>query len=403
MNAPGPRLFVVLAVAALAVGGAVFGAGWIDHGSLSPSVPRGDAPPWPLFDGAPSVYDSAAGVDLWFIAGAASWTYNGAGWSNITATAGTPSHMGENARMAFDASDGYVLLYGGETGGPDPQPLTDSWAFQDGRWTNITASVTGAPSPRLLGVMAYDTTDREVVLFGGTLAGTTTFVNETWTYAAGHWSNLSIGAPPPLPGAAFLPTAVLGLVDDPAAGYLLYYDPLASCFPNCAAVWTFAHGAWTNLSGADEEEPTIELFAALTYDSTAGAPIALAGCSSNAGYTCAKPYGTFAFRNGSWSPVNARPEPAARYSGGSVDDPMDGGVMVVAGCCWADFSGLSGPWQDVLVFDHGGWSERTPWGGGGPGILTNDGSWLAIAMLGAAVAAIVALAVAPRRPPPPEG
>jgi len=69
-------------------------------------------------------------------------------------------------------------------------------------WTNITSttvsSVTTPPS-RQGGSMVYDSTDGYVVLFGG--KGTNGPLSDTWTFHLGAWSNISstAGTAPPAP------------------------------------------------------------------------------------------------------------------------------------------------------------------------------------------------------------
>ena len=91
--------------------------------------------------------------------------------------------------MAWDSADGYVLLFGGLgcTGSCHP---ADTWTFQNGVWTNITAAVTGTPP----GVYYARTRFGPVERSGGHVFGgesSSAVLDYTWAYRANLWTNLS--------------------------------------------------------------------------------------------------------------------------------------------------------------------------------------------------------------------
>ena len=65
------------------------------------------------------------------------WKWQGGAWAQIS-TPVAPSAR-EDAMMAYDPTDGYVLMFGGEN--QANHLLNDTWTFVGGAWTNITASV----------------------------------------------------------------------------------------------------------------------------------------------------------------------------------------------------------------------------------------------------------------------
>jgi hypothetical protein len=242
--------------------------------------------------------------------------------------------------------------------------------------------------------MTYDSEDQVVVLFGGSVLGHPAALNDTWTYAGGLWTNASVSAPPPIFGEFGLGvTNIIGFADDPAAGYVLYEfsDPLALCPSHpkyCPLTWTYRGGVWTNRTAAEAESPVLSEFSTFTYDSSAGAVVAQAFCTSTPNYTCLHEQGTFAFSGGAWKDVTPPTEPAARLFTSGVDDPSDGGLMLLGGCCWADFSGVSLGWEDLWIFSHGSWTEFEPWGGGTPSWGDNDGAWIGFGTLSVAVVVV---------------
>lgn len=398
-------LVLLVAVALLAV--AIVGGVTLARAAPNPTGPTGIT-----FYSGLGAYDAATGYDLWLLVYGSTWTYAHGVWSNITSTAGIPTDMTNNVRLVYDAHDGYVLLYGGSytyTGSfgiTYDRPLSNTWAFERGRWTNLTSTVRGAPPPRILGLMAYDSEDQAVVLFGGSRINASSLtgaasINETWTYAGGVWTNATVSGPPPLSGS-FGAIPFFGFVDDPADGYLLYYNALAHprAIPG-SATWTYRGGVWTNRTETFGPAPDLFAYGGFAYDSTSQTVIVVGTCVSTAGFTCEHhDGGTFQFSGGTWKDVTPGTSPPARETDGFLDDPPDGGIVMAGGCCWVDPSGLFVGWQDVWVYSHGEWTESDPWGGAAPSWIQNDGSLAAMA-LGLVAAVSIGTALTKRPPSSP--
>jgi hypothetical protein len=77
--------------------------------------------------------------------------------------------------MAFDATLGQVVVFGG-TSGP-PQALNDTWGWNGTTW--IQLSLANQPSARYWPVMDFDPLSDGLVLFGGELTGDVV-TNQTW-------------------------------------------------------------------------------------------------------------------------------------------------------------------------------------------------------------------------------
>lgn len=390
------RAWLAVALALAVVEAALLFAVLSEGGTFAPTAPTASAPPWPLLTTTPAVYDGATGQDLWLFWDGATWTYANGTWSNITATAGVPTDMADNVRMVYDAADGYVLLFGGSNPRPPYPPTAQTWKFQAGRWTNLTSTVVGAPPPRVLGLMSYDSSDREVVSFGGSTSVGSPALNQTWTYSGGTWTNATVPGPPPIFGD-YVESATQAMVDDPPAGDVLLYEAIyvgepAHCEDGCPVTWTYHGGVWTNRTSGPAPLPHLAEFDLFAYDSTLGAVVADAFCFQSPSYPCGNTTGTFVLADGTWSEAKVATQPAFRLDSSWVDDPSDGGVMMVGGCCWGDFSGLNLEWQDVWVFAHGSWTESEPWGGGAPSWIESDGSWIGLGILVVAVVPALLLA-----------
>src|SRR5580658_304916 len=102
------------------------------------------------------------------------WSESNGLWTELQPTL-SPPPRGE-AQMAWDPEDGYVLLFGGE-GCVNPPvcsqigPLNDTWAFKNGAWNPVISSGP-APPPSAQGGLAYDPSEHDMVLFGGSACDT---------------------------------------------------------------------------------------------------------------------------------------------------------------------------------------------------------------------------------------
>ncbi len=120
----------------------------------------------------------------------------GSGWSPL-ASAGVGPSGRELIGMAYDPQDSYLLLFGGV--GPCSAGTCDfnqTWELYGGTWWAVRATPTplGLEGPGL----CYDAALGKVVLFGGYNSSQGAFLNETWLFSAGTWTNATVGpAPPP--------------------------------------------------------------------------------------------------------------------------------------------------------------------------------------------------------------
>jgi hypothetical protein len=214
--------------------------------------------------GATMVYDAAEKALVMFGGRDATgfyndtWEYNVSGWHNVSALS-APSPRFDYG-MAYDAAAGVVVLYGGATGNNPVGSFTgfvyynDTWTYQGGQWTNVTASAGPGPVGRLIrGQMAYDAAGDYLLLTGGYASGTACGLasfpaayGETWTFAGGRWSEVtpSGASPPPGMGALWY---------DSEANEALYYEAMQAgsggpCQTMTNEVWSYSAGTWTLLA-----------------------------------------------------------------------------------------------------------------------------------------------------------
>lgn len=122
-------------------------------------------------------------------------------WQQLTGVSGPSARA--NASATFDYADNEVVLFGGM--GPGGVALGDTWTYRAGNWTELNTSQ--SPSPRYAaainggaaGTVAPWFIDSQTLLFGGETAKGT-FLNDTWSFTAGQWTNVT-PSPSPSPRA----------------------------------------------------------------------------------------------------------------------------------------------------------------------------------------------------------
>lgn len=171
-------------------------------------------------------------------------------WTNATPISGASPPARSFAAMAYDATDSELVLFGGlnASGGAT---LGDTWTFRDGAWTNLTGTLSTAPSPRSGAAMVSDPSEGGVVLFGG-LDATGHFLNDTWEFNSGVWTNLTAARGVPAPPRLYLPT----MSTDDSDGLVLLCggDELGGY--GLSSTWTWSAGSWTNVSSTAGTAPS---------------------------------------------------------------------------------------------------------------------------------------------------
>ncbi|HYA57272.1 MAG TPA: kelch repeat-containing protein [Thermoplasmata archaeon] len=325
---------------------------------------------------------------------ATTWQFAKGNWSNVSSSAGVGPGARWGFTTAYDGPDGYLVVFGGLKGSSGPQ--NDTWKYASGKWALIPRQFPGpgrflasstydvldsevlifggrtssgavlagtlafgsssystpcsscvpgvsSPSPRYGAAMAYDSADREVVLFGGWNA-TGRLLDDTWTFAKGHWHNVtasvinSTNTPSPRAGAS--------LANDPQGpGALLFGGCLGTGCTPTNDTWRFSGGVWTllHLSTA----PPARSFAAMSWD-TEAQEVLLFGGNGTSGLL----NDTWTFSGGSWSKLHLTSSPSARGWSGLTDDPAEGGVLLFGGV------GPSGSFpRDLWEFRNGTWTS----------------------------------------------
>ncbi|MCI4360061.1 MAG: hypothetical protein L3J95_06610 [Thermoplasmata archaeon] len=256
------------------------------------------------------------------------------------------------ASLAYDAADGYVVLFGGLY--QSAQASGQTWEYLSGRWINITPFLgLHAPGPRWDAAMVYDGRDGYVLLFGGCngapLNGMclSTF-SDTWMFSSGGWKQLILGKPPPPPPGVMPPPNLL---------------PPSPGFANT--------GLWD---------------ASITYDSSfRGGSVVLFGgadapfdfpppppTSTTPPPTMTPSFYTWSWSLGAWTNVSTPTHPPAMYGAGLAGGLSDGTAVLFGGTNLTRLDSTLVPMQPGLLYDAGnvtGTTFNASW------VLSSSGAW----------------------------
>ncbi len=267
------------------------------------------------------------------------WIFQGGNWTQLSPARSPSARYG--ASMVWDAHDGYVVLFGGDTSTSSGAALNDTWKFLHGTWTQLHPPV--SPPARFWAGAAYDARDSYVVLFGGvgcTAPTTCTDLNDTWDFLSGVWINVTR---PIAPSARAEPN----LVYDAADRYVLLYGG-----GGLNDTWTFVNGVWTELplSTAPSDQGT---YSSMAYDPSTGyvvlfggQPLRCPGCMNP------DPSVNFTWKyvGGTWSNITRTVGPSPRSEAALVYDPSAKALVLFGGSYYAYFTGANSLYSDTWEF-----------------------------------------------------
>ena len=245
------------------------------------------------------------------------WKFSNGVWTNIT-TSPAPSPRGSTA-MAYDAGDGYVILFGGEGFTPNQQVQGDTWKFSGGIWSAIPTSQ--HPSPRAAAAMAYDGGDGYVILFGGfnTTGGVLNYPGDTWKFSGGSWASITTSGSPS-------PRSAGSMDYDAADGYVVLFGGLG--YSNTGDTWKFSGRVWTDITTCQHPSPRIST--AMAYDFADRYVLLFGGQSPNLLVTQLLD-DAWKFSAGLWTNIMPTGGPSAREGASMAYDAKDGYVILFGG------------------------------------------------------------------------
>jgi len=263
------------------------------------------------------------------------------------------------AAMAFDAngSDQYVVMFGGEGANG---PLGDTWTYRAGVWTNVTPNpinATNSPPARFGASMAYDASDGYVLLFGGATGpnggSSSPLLNDTWEFEHGNWTEICAACGPS-------PRVYAGATSlSPAAGVLLFggLGISGGTFESFADTWSFSAGVWSSIASSTSPAPRFD--PGLSVDPTLGEPVLFGGCARSLPTplpTCASVLNdTWGYSGGTWTDLasGSSTTPPGRWAAGFESGPVANGPLLFGG------ESATGLVADTWEEESGTWNDLT--------------------------------------------
>ena len=200
------------------------------------------------------------------------WTFDGTTWT-LQSPATVPFGR-MKAEAAYLASDGYSVMFGGQT---LYNLLDETWVWNGSTWTQVVFANGVGPAGRVGHCMAANST--EVLLFGGNGTSSNLF-NDTWTFNGTTWTQ---------------PTLTGGVSPSVRTGACMTYDSHNSLFVLFGGqndstwvneTWTFNAGTntWAPVVVANGAGPAARIGAQMAFDTTNNLTIMFGGISASTQY-----------------------------------------------------------------------------------------------------------------------
>ena len=183
-----------------------------------------------------AVFDESRGVTFVYggtgsSARSDAWTWDGARWSALPPVSPSPADRTDHA-MAYATSSRLTVLFGGVSGG---RLTNETWLWDGSGWASATP--TASPPARRGHALAYDPLRDRVVLFGGS-AGAGSRLRDTWEWDGTTWREVTPARSP----AARMDHA---MTFDPTTNRVVLHGGADAAFNALGDVWEWDGGAWT--------------------------------------------------------------------------------------------------------------------------------------------------------------
>lgn len=309
------------------------------------------------------------------------WTFDGSRWTRVFTAHSPPARRA--ASMAYDAATQTVLLFGGHDAAGDT--LGDMWSWDGTDWTQLQPA--HLPPARSYAAMSYDAAHQQLVLFGGASSSSATYLDDTWLYSAGDWTQVLLSPQPTgraeaamaydardsvtvlfggageqgslndtwtWDGSMWTMQVYTGTLPAARSGHAMAYDAAlgkvvmtgGSVAPD-TWTWDLTSG-WTQFSGATQPDA---LYLGLAFDASNQTLYEFSGTSNAHGHP---DFRLYQLTSAGWSLVDVgalepRYEPAFTY------DPTIGKFVLFGG-----YSVIDGSLDDTWTFDGSTWTQLHP-------------------------------------------
>ncbi len=219
----------------------------------------------------------------------ATWEWDGESWAQARDGSAPPALQGHS--VAVDTNHRRAVVFGGALN-PTYQNTTNTasnqtWIFESGQWQQVLTSTT--PPARWFAAMAYDAANDNFVLFGGINNDEPNEANldsndlaDTWIFDGTNWS------PGPTAPAALTPRRLHAMAYDSSSKKIVLYGGvrIANSGNNPAGYdtweWDGASRTWNQRVAPASGAPTVQYGETLVYDPELGHVIMIGGVDQSA-------------------------------------------------------------------------------------------------------------------------
>ena len=265
------------------------------------------------------------------------WAFDGSGWTQLPSSGGKVSGM----RLAYDSGSKQVTSFGGYDGS---RSLSDLRALQGDRWIALGQHPSVASAE---GGFVYDIRRGRFIAFGGS-AGRGQTNGDTWAFAAGAWTKIASGGPPP--------REFFAMTYDETRGRVIVFGGFGPSTPPTPPtplgdLWELDGDRWSRVDFVNGPSPRHG--AGVAYDSRRGRMIIFGGDDATGIRG-----DTWAFSDGRWTKLaDASPNgPEPRAMGYLAYDKKRDRVVLFGGRKGWPNGDLSDTWE----FDGVSWRRVSP-------------------------------------------
>jgi hypothetical protein len=278
---------------------------------------------------------------------ASTWTWNGTTWATSTASPAPSNRFAPS--LVYDPVHKQTVLFGGESEVVGSAGyVNDTWVWQGGQWTQLQPA--HSPPVRGFASSVYDPTSQRVMVFGGDgdqIPSGNVF-DDQWAWDGSDWTETLWDRP-----AGRVESRLV--YDAATRTYVLFGGVTQDqSFLNTTYVndtWTFDGSHWRLQDPPHTPPPAVG--PAMAYDPTIGRVVLLVTCISCADTT----EQTWTWDGQDWTELSLPTAPPATSSAQLAYDPANGTLVLFGGqqtCNGCDIS------PDTWVFDGTTWTDATP-------------------------------------------
>jgi len=267
------------------------------------------------------------------------YEWDGTTWTKLT-TNSTSRAVG--SAMAYDTTNAQVVRYGGHaTFQATPDSVTST--FKNLEWHNVNRS--GAPSPRSMPLFRRDPQRDAVWMFGGlseySFGTVISYLDDFWRYRDGQWSLVAQDASTPF--GCITPVGAL----DKDRNVLVVVCSGTSVFE-----WDGS--AWKTFSDL-KPVPAERRFTSLAYDETLKKTVLFGGYDAVGNYR----QDTWTWSGTAWTEVKPKTKPEHRAQAVMWYDPLAKKTILYSGAGRKSIEDHATRFEDMWSFDGTTWTKLT--------------------------------------------